>query len=139
MLPAHSALDTGRNEQAILVVDDEIRVRVSLARYLTGRGYRVFEPGNVAEAKAVVNAKAPIDLVFSDVNMPGDENGFALARWLRQHHPNIKVLLTSGIWHAGWPAGNLRPDAPVLAKPYSVASLLQRIQGLLRQAKEKPS
>jgi DNA-binding NtrC family response regulator len=67
---------------------------------LSAFGYRVFEGSNVAEAKAVLHADTPIDLVFSDVNMPGNPNGFALAVWIRQRHPNTKVLLTSGIAHA---------------------------------------
>jgi CheY-like chemotaxis protein len=64
----------------ILVVEDEVLIRLPLAEYLRDCGYRVFEASNVAEAKAVLDADTPVDLVFSDVNMPGNENGFALAR-----------------------------------------------------------
>lgn len=83
--------------RTILVVEDEILVRMPLAEYLRDCGYRVFEAASVAEAKAVLDADTPVDLVFSDVNLVGAENGFALASWVHQHHPATKVLLTSGV------------------------------------------
>jgi DNA-binding NtrC family response regulator len=77
-----------------------VLIRLPLAEYLRDCGYRVFEANNVAEAKAVLDADTPVDLVFSDVNMPGNENGFALALRIRQRHPDTKVILTSGIANA---------------------------------------
>jgi DNA-binding NtrC family response regulator len=82
------------------VVEDEVLIRLPLAEYLRDCGYRVFEASNVAEAKAVLDADTPVDLVFSDVNMPGNGNGFALAVWIRERHPDTKVLLTSGVSRA---------------------------------------
>ena len=66
-------------------------IRLPLAEYLRDCGYRVFEASNAAEAKAVVDADTPVDLVFSDVNMPGNENGFALAVWIRHDLPSMKL------------------------------------------------
>ena len=99
----------------------------------------MFEASNVAEAKAVLDADTPVDLVFSDVNMPGNENGFALAVWVHQRHPDTKVILTSGIANASEKAEGLCEDGPLLAKPYSHDVVLKRIQSLLRQAKRKQS
>jgi CheY-like chemotaxis protein len=90
MSPASAAPEIGSGDesiQTILVVEDEVLIRLPLAEYLRECGYRVFEASNVAEAKAVLDADTPVDLVFSDVNMPGNENGFALAVWIRQRHP----------------------------------------------------
>jgi CheY-like chemotaxis protein len=142
MSPAIAAPETGSSEesiQTILIVEDEVLIRLPLAEYLRDCGYRVFEASNVAEAKAVLDADTPVDLVFSDVNMPGNETGFALASWIRQRHPDTKVLLTSGIANATRKAEDLCEDGPLLAKPYSHALVLQRIQSLLRNAKRRQS
>ena len=54
-------------------------IRAPMAEYLRDGGYRVFEAADTAEAKAMLNADTPVDLVFTDVNMPGAENGLILA------------------------------------------------------------
>lgn len=123
--------------RTILVVEDEVLVRMPLAEYLRECGYRVLEAASVVEAKAVLEADTPVDLVFSDVNLVGSENGFALASWVRQHHPITKVLLTSGVANASEKAGELCAHGPVLPKPYSYAVVLQRIEALLRQARAR--
>jgi CheY-like chemotaxis protein len=90
----------------VLVVENDVLIRMPLAEYLRECGYRVFEAADVAEAKAVLNADTPVDLVFADANgPPGEENGFMLASWVRQHYPNIEVLLTSSIPNAAAKAG----------------------------------
>ena len=94
MSPANAASEIGSSDefiQTILVVEDEVLIRLPLAEYLRDCGYRVFEASNVAEA--VLDADTPVDLVFSDVNMPGNENGFALAVWICQRHPDTNVIL----------------------------------------------
>ena len=142
MSPANAVPETRSSDQSvqtILVVEDEVLIRLPLAEYLRDCGYRVFEASNVAEAKAVLDADTPVDLVFSDVNMPGNENGFALAVWVRHRHPDTKVMLTSGIANASEKAEGLCEDGPLLAKPYSHDVVLKRIQSLLRQAKRKQS
>jgi CheY-like chemotaxis protein len=113
----------------ILVVEDEGLIRTSVTEYLEESGYRVFEAGNVAEAKTVLNGDTTVDLVFSDVNMPGEETGFDLEKWLRAYRPQTKVILTSAYPQATEKTGNLRE--PLMPKPYRYASMLRRIQGLL--------
>jgi DNA-binding response OmpR family regulator len=92
----------------------------------------VFEAAGVAEAKAVLNADTPVDLVFSDVNLALTENGFALATWIRQQHPDTKVVLTSGAPGAAEKARDLCMDG-LMPKPYEHEAVLRRIQALLRQ------
>lgn len=137
MSPGRATSQTGSSEESIetiLVVEDEVLIRFPIAEYLRECGYRVFEAADVAEAKAVLDADAPVHLVFSDVDMPGGENGFALARWVRRHHPDTQVLLTSGLANLAEKAGDLCDDSP-LPKPYEHAAVLQRIQALLRNAR----
>jgi CheY-like chemotaxis protein len=112
----------------VLVVEDEALVRLPIAEYLRDRGYHVLEAENAAEAIALVETAA-VDVVFSDVRMPGRMDGFALARWLREHHPDVPVLLTSG-WTGLDTAAS--QGVKVIPKPYSQAQVVQRIETLLR-------
>lgn len=130
--PDNGASDPAAN--TILVVEDEVLIRATLAEFLRESGYRVFETVDVAEAKAVLNAGTPVDLVFSDVIMPGEENGYALARWVREHYPQMPVLLTSGFADPK-DKRDLPADIPVLHKPYVLDAVLQQIQLLLRPAR----
>lgn len=117
----------------ILVVEDEILVRMPVADYLRDCGYRVLEASTAAEAQAVFNTKEPIEIVISDVNMPGDMNGFALAKWIRQEHPGVRVILTSGINNMAKNAEDVCGDSPFLEKPYSYENLATHIRRLLSQ------
>jgi DNA-binding response OmpR family regulator len=119
----------------ILVVENEVLIRMPLTAYLRECGYQVFEAASVAEAKAVLAADTPIDLVFAEVDL-GNETGFMLASWVRQHHPQTKVLLASSVANAAQKAGDLCDSSPVVAKPYSHEVVLQRIQTLLRRAQQ---
>ena len=112
----------------ILVVEDETMIRMFVAEFLLDHGHTVFEAGNVAEAKAVL-ANTPVDLVFSDINMPGSENGFALEKWVRRHYPDTKVLLTSGYPHG--PADTAGLLEPMILKPFHCPALLSRIEAVL--------
>lgn len=74
-----------------------------------------------------MEAKVRVDIVFSDINMPGSIDGFGLAHWVRRERPDLKVILTSGAGHGA----RAEADAPVLAKPYDHAELERRIRALL--------
>lgn len=81
--------------QKILVVDDTEYLAKSIERHLNLRGYRASVAYNVPQAKEKIDAEGPFDLVISDYSMPG-ENGVALADWIRQHHPTLRVIMNSG-------------------------------------------
>jgi DNA-binding response OmpR family regulator len=113
--------------RTILVVDDEEPIRIFLTELLQDSGYRVLEAASVSQAQRLL-AETPVDLVFSDVNMPGGENGFVLEKWVRRHCPDTSVLLTSG-----FPQGSADTKGllePMLPKPYDCAALLRRIEGI---------
>ena len=131
--PAAVRRGSDNSTHTILVVEDEVLIRTLVADLLRECGYQVFEAAGVAEAKAVLDADTPVDLVFTDVNLASEENGFMLASWIRQHHPGTQVLLTSGIAKATEKAGDLCESGPLLAKPYTANVVLQRIQTLLRR------
>ena len=112
----------------ILVVEDEEPIRMILSEYLQDCGYNVLMAGNAAEARRLVVSTA-VDLVFSDVNMPGGETGFALEKWIRRDFPHVRVLLTSGYPHNKDLTKDLQE--PLLQKPYRCAKLADRLQGIL--------
>jgi CheY-like chemotaxis protein len=122
----------------ILVVEDEVLVRLAIADYLRECGYKVFEASDVVEARAILAAEVAPDVVFSDVQMPGAEDGFALARWIREHHPDVQVILTSGLAGAADKAQDLCHEGPMVPKPYDREAVLRYIQDLLRKARAKP-
>jgi CheY-like chemotaxis protein len=116
----------------ILVVDDEPRMRRLARRMLSELGYQVLEAENAAAAARLLDTDASIDLLFTDVIMPGESDGRALGRWARQAHPGLGVLLTSGF--AQQTAGEDSPGAeplPLLSKPYSKEQLQHAMQTLL--------
>jgi DNA-binding NtrC family response regulator len=117
----------------VLIVDDDPQLLCLLAEHVRVCGYQVLEARNADEAVGLLTSgTAPVDVVFTDVLMPGSMHGFGLARWLRQHHPSVRTLLTSG--HTGWPAddGGLG-HIPMLPKPYHLDELeehLRRMTGV---------
>ncbi|MGE0717718.1 MAG: response regulator [Alphaproteobacteria bacterium] len=115
----------------ILVAEDEVLIRMAVADYLRECGYRVLEVSNSAEAQAVFHAGEPVEIVISDVNMPGAMNGFGLASWIRREFPDVKVILTSGAAGMAKQAEDACEDGPFLAKPYSYDLLLAHIRRLL--------
>src|SRR5437588_579438 len=82
--------------RGVLIVEDDILVRLTIADYIRGAGYAVFEAANAAEAVAVFASGERVDVVFTDVQMPGVMDGLMLARWVQEHHPSVQVLVTSG-------------------------------------------
>jgi CheY-like chemotaxis protein len=115
----------------VLVVEDEILVRTVIAAYLRDGGFDVVEAGNADEAVRVLAAGIRVDIVFSDVNMPGRLDGFGLAQWLRRERPGLEIILTSGAAQRAKDASELCAHAPILAKPYDYAELARQLRALL--------
>jgi CheY-like chemotaxis protein len=117
-------------DPTVLIVEDEVLIRMSVADYLRHCGYRVIEANNADEAVEILTG-AHVDVVFTDVNMPGSRDGFGLARWVRRERPGVKVIITSGVGRATQEAAKLCEDGPLLDKPYVHEELEQRIRRLL--------
>jgi CheY-like chemotaxis protein len=120
-----------KHAETVLVVEDEVLVRMVIADYLRECGYRVIEAGSAAEAITVLTSPEPVDIVFSDIQMPGEMDGFGLATWVRQNQPGLKVLLASGNARSARTAGDLCEEGPLEQKPYHPQTILGRIQRLL--------
>lgn len=115
----------------VLVVEDDDMVRLMTVDFLESCGYLVLEAENAVKAMAWFGQQA-IDLMFTDVQMPGAMDGIALAEWVRANHPTVPVLVTSGVASelARYAAGLM------VAKPYDLDAVHARIQTALskRQA-----
>nr|WP_294521452.1 response regulator [uncultured Rhodopila sp.] len=118
--------------RTILVVEDEGILRLIVAEYLRDSGFCVVEASNGDEAIVLLEGEdRAIDIVFSDIRMPGSTNGLELARWVRAHKPATQIILTSGYIDEATEAANLGHHETVLKKPYQCFDLLRRIQSLV--------
>ncbi|MBS4044873.1 MAG: response regulator [Alphaproteobacteria bacterium] len=122
---------------AILVVEDEALIRMVIADQLRDSGYDVVETRSADEAVALMEKGLHVDVVFSDVNLPGRLNGIGLVRWLRSQRPQIPVLLTSGAISMQDIPADLR-DTELLLKPYDVDEVVRRIGPALAGAAASP-
>ena len=116
----------------ILIVEDEVLIRIALSDYLQECGFKVLETGHAGEAVEIIeHSPVTIDLVFSDVVMPGAMDGFALAIWVRAHRPGLPVILTSGDAKKAACARELCEREPFFAKPYDLTRVVARIRAVL--------
>jgi len=122
--------------ETILVVEDEDDVRTSTVALLSALGYQVFEAQDAAHAVDLIETGAKIDLVFSDVMMPGKVSSLDLSRIVRTKLPTAQLLFTSG-YAEGVLAhdGRLDKGVNLLQKPYNADVLSARIRHLLRRRK----
>lgn len=108
-------------KQTVLVVDDEPLIRMALADALMDEGYDVVEASNALEAVAVFGMR-DIDILITDVDMPGALNGYDLVRFVRMHRKHVVVVVTSGGSLPG--DGVLETHETFMAKPYRLESLI---------------
>jgi two-component system, response regulator PdtaR len=120
-----------RNEEnsqpVILVVEDEVLVRMATAEQLRQAGYSVLEAANAHEALQVLRHTPGVKVILTDIRMPGLIDGLGLARLARSEYPDIKVVLASGhlsavdwIAHEGY-----------FRKPYDTREVIEHIKALI--------
>lgn len=117
-------------QPTILVVEDGLLVRLAISDYLRDCGYRVLEAANAEDAQRILQAAEPVEVMFSDIDLGSGMNGFALAKWVRQAYPAIRIILTSGAARAAEEAAALC-DGPLVHKPYSYEMLADQIGQML--------
>ncbi|MCW5771711.1 MAG: PAS domain S-box protein [Rhodospirillaceae bacterium] len=121
--------------ETILVVEDDSAVRELVSSELGGLGYRVLAAENGVKARAILDSDAAVDLLFSDVMMPGGINGVQLAAEAAARRPDLRILLTSG--HADLPelGASLAAGAiNLLRKPYRISELAHSVRRALDAA-----
>ena len=85
-----------RSPGSVLIVEDEVLIRLDLAAHLRADGLVVFEAATADEALIILKSMEPVGLVISDIRMPGGADGLDLLGWLRREQPGVKVILISG-------------------------------------------
>lgn len=128
--------DAGGGEETILVVEDDAAVRGTVTEMMTELGYQVLSAANADSARAIVESGLKIDLLFTDVVMPGKMRSTELAQLFRRKFPNGAVLFTSGYTqNAVVHAGRLDDDVELLSKPYTREMLARKVRQVLGMAR----
>ena len=109
----------------ILVAEDDALVRMVAHDVLSDAGYGVVEAVNATEALALLDNRPDTRLLFTDVEMPGELDGYGLAHVVSKKRPDVAILVTSGNQMPG--QADLPPGARFLPKPYSPSALLEAI------------
>jgi PAS domain S-box-containing protein len=123
--------------ETILVVEDDISVQATVVEMLTSLGYRVLKADDAESALVILKSGVPIDLLFTDVVMPGQLRVPELARQAKLLIPAIEVLFTSGYTqNAIVHGGRLDPGVHLLSKPYRREQLAQKIRDLLADRRQ---
>lgn len=118
--------------ETVLVVDDHDAVRKVSCATLKELGYQVLEARDAGEAIDILHRRSPIDLVFTDIAMPGGLNGFDLAKHVVHNHPTVKVVLVSGFAeNASRERGNVPAHIKMLSKPFRRQELADCIRDTL--------
>lgn len=122
----------GGGSETVLVVEDDEDVRATVVEMLAGLGYRVLKARDATSALAIVESGVPIDLLFSDVVMPGPLRSTEMARKVRERLPGITVLFTSGYTdNAVLRGGRLDAGIELLSKPYTQEALARKVRQML--------
>jgi PAS domain S-box-containing protein len=117
--------DLPRGAETILVVEDNENVRRFAVRSLANLGYRILEAGDAYRAMEILSTEHSLDLLFSDIVIPGNKNGREVAAWALAQYPDLKVSLTTGMLSEPPPSDI---SFPLLKKPYSVERLAHFIR-----------
>ena len=122
----------GHREEVILVVEDDDDVRVYSVEVLRELGYRVVEAHDGESAIQLLNRQDRLDLLFTDMVLPGGMTGRELADTARTRRPDLKVLFTTGYArNAIVHNGRLDPGVQMIAKPFTLADLAARVRDIL--------
>lgn len=128
---------TNRPEQCrtVLLVEADVIIRFAVAHHLRACGCIVIEVVSGAEARAVLLAGPNVDIVLADAQLAGDDNGFALAQWVRRHRKSIDVILTGTLAHKVQIACEFCADGD--KADHDAQGLMTRIQSMLAERKRR--
>ncbi|RZM04654.1 MAG: PAS domain S-box protein [Variovorax sp.] len=122
----------GTGAGVVLVVDDEVNVRSLVVEVLEELGFMTLQAGDGAEALTLLQSGVPIDLLITDVGLPGGMNGRQVADGGRVLRPDLKVLFITGYAeNAVVGNGHLEPGMQVLTKPFTLDALALRVNDLV--------
>jgi CheY-like chemotaxis protein len=116
----------------VLLVEDELTLRTVIVEVLSDLGYTVLEAGHSQSGLHILESGARIDLLLTDVGLPGGMNGRQLADAARERRPNLKVLFLTG-YAESVAAGNsgLEQGMEIMSKPFALDKLAAKVKGMI--------
>jgi DNA-binding NtrC family response regulator len=111
----------------VLVVENDVLLRLATARNLRDAGFEVIEAANPAEAIRILD-HIVVDVLFSDVDMPGNLDGLALAQWVHRTRSDTRIILTSA---ATMTPGDVKEYVSFLPKPYAEKDVERLVRSVL--------
>ncbi|MFN3659220.1 MAG: response regulator [Pseudolabrys sp.] len=117
---------------AVLLVEDEVLISNLVAEQLSESGFEVHEAATADEALRYIESGGAIDVLVTDVNLPGDIDGRELAARVRAQRPEIPVVYASGRYQP-WDIGPLVPRSVFMSKPYDPADVCKLVARLTEQ------
>jgi len=122
----------------VLVVDDEPAIRAVLCEFLRDCGFHPLAVASGDEAVRLIARGVAIDLVFSDVRMPGELDGYGLAHWILENRPDLPILLVTGDLGKANAAAEFG-GAEVLSKPYEFDVAARKIRDMILHRRKRPA
>jgi CheY-like chemotaxis protein len=113
----------------VLIVEDEPLVRMMVIELFEDEGFEVLEAANADQALGIFRERDDVALLFTDVEMPGSIDGYALARWVHVNRPTVKTMIVSG--RALPRAGDVPDGAAFVGKPYDHDDVMRRVQTMM--------
>jgi PAS domain S-box-containing protein len=121
----------GKRHESILIVEDNHDVRAFASDALRDYGFNVLEAADASEALRVLESKAQIDLLFTDIGLPG-VNGRELVGMVQRKHPSLRILFTSGYAQMPSPTSSRwLSEIPLLSKPFTRSQLYDKVLQVL--------
>ena len=121
--------------ETVLIIDDEPSVRMLVTEVLEGLGYAAIEAADGVSGLKVLQSDVQIDLLITDVGLPGGMNGRQMADVARQSRPKLRVLFITGYAeNAAVGHGHLEPGMHLLTKPFSIEALATRVKSIIGTA-----
>jgi CheY-like chemotaxis protein len=130
-----SSTSSTKARLTVLLVEADVIVRFALAQHLRACGHTVIEAISGTEARAVLVAGPAVEVVLADAQLAGDDNGFALAQWVRRHRKSIDVILSGTLAHKVQVACELCAEGD--RADQDAQGLTSRIQAMLAERKRR--
>jgi CheY-like chemotaxis protein len=129
---ADSEIEVVGGSQTLLIVDDERTIRMLIADVLAEAGYSTLLASDGPGATKIIESGVHIDLLVTDVGLPGGMNGRQIADFARLSRPELGVLFITGyVENAAVGDGQLEPGMELLIKPFEMNTLVQRVRAML--------
>jgi two-component system, response regulator PdtaR len=114
------------SQPVMLIVEDEPLIRMCAVDFADEAGYRGLEAGDSAQALAILEREEKVEILFTDITLPGEMDGIGLADLVAARWPEVRIMLASGAL-AGLPA-DIAPGAFRLPKPYGITQFLEAVE-----------